>query len=109
MGRSIERFRADPASVRNATIAIIMVTLGVVLAGAVVVRVFDHAEYPTFGKAVWFTLQTVTTVGYGDAPPELIVGRIVAGVVMVTAIGLIRLIEQTGSPVPPRSPGSRRR
>lgn len=92
IGRSIERFRADPASIKNATIAIIMVTVGVVVLGAVVVRVFDRREYPTFGKALWFTLQTVTTVGYGDATPTRIVGRVVAGIVMVAAIGLLTVV-----------------
>ena len=90
--RSIERFRADPASIKNATIAIIMVTAVVVFLGAGVVRLFDRREYPTFGKALWFTLQTVTTVGYGDATPERAIGRVVAAVVMLTAIGLITVI-----------------
>ena len=79
--RSIQRFRADPASIKNATIAIIMVTAVVVFLGAGVVRLFDRREYPTFGKALWFTLQTVTTVGYGDATPERAIGRVVAAVV----------------------------
>ena len=90
--RSVERFRADPASIRNATIAIVTVTSGVVLLGAAVVRIFDRREYPTFGKALWFTLQTVTTVGYGDATPERAIGRVVAGVVMLAAIGLITVV-----------------
>jgi len=90
--RSTQRFRDNPASIRNATIAIVAVTVAVVTIGAAVVRVFDRKEYPTFGKALWFTLQTVTTVGYGDATPERPIGRIVAAVVMVTAIGLITVV-----------------
>lgn len=39
-----------------------------------------------------FTLQTVTTVGYGDATPERPLGRIVAAVVMVAAIGLVTVM-----------------
>jgi voltage-gated potassium channel Kch len=92
LGRSYQRFRANPASIKNATLAIIMVTVSVVVFGAVIVRIFDRQEYPTYGKALWFTLQTVTTVGYGDATPERAVGRVVAGVVMVAAIGLITVV-----------------
>jgi voltage-gated potassium channel len=88
----MQRFVSRPSSVRTATVAVVSVTVAVVFAGAVIVRLFDSSEYPTFGKAVWFTLQTITTVGYGDATPERAVGRIVAGVVMVTAIGLITVI-----------------
>ena len=90
--RSVDRFRTDPASIRHATVAIVSLTVLVVTIGAVIVWIFDHQEYPTYGKALWFTLQTVTTVGYGDATPERMVGRIVAGVVMITAIGLLTVI-----------------
>jgi len=90
--RSVDRFRADPASIRHATVAVVSFTAFVVTIGAVVVWAFDREEYPTFGRAIWFTLQTVTTVGYGDVTPERMVGRIVAGVVMITAIGLITVI-----------------
>ena len=41
---------------------------------------------------MWFTLQTVTTVGYGDNTPEHFMGRTVAAVVMITAIGLITVV-----------------
>ncbi|MDG1267976.1 MAG: potassium channel family protein, partial [Ilumatobacter sp.] len=67
-------------------------TVMVVVIGAVVVRVFDQEEYPTFAEAVWFTLQTVTTVGYGDNTPDNFMGRAVAAVVMITAIGLITVV-----------------
>lgn len=90
--RSFTRFRKDPASVRRSTVAIMSATVFVVIAGAVVVRIFDREEYPTFGEALWFTLQTVTTVGYGDNTPELMAGRVVAAVVMITAIGLITVV-----------------
>jgi voltage-gated potassium channel len=90
--RSFNRFRKDPASVRRSTVAIMSATVIVVVVGAVFVRIFDREEYPTFGGALWFTLQTVTTVGYGDTTPERIVGRAVAAVVMITAIGLITVV-----------------
>ena len=88
----VERFRANPASIRRATLLIVTVTILVVVLGAVVIRIFDGQEYPTFGKALWFTLQTITTVGYGDATPTAAIGRIVAGIVMVTAIGVITVV-----------------
>lgn len=86
------RFRKNPSSVRYAVAAIISVTVFLVVAGAVLVRVFAPDDYPTFGEAVWFTLQTVTTVGYGDTTPESWVGRLVASVVMLVSIGLITVI-----------------
>ena len=37
---------------------------------------------------LWWAVQTVTTVGYGDVTPRLTQGRIIAAVLMLTAIGL---------------------
>jgi voltage-gated potassium channel len=90
--RSLDRFRANPASAKHAIAAIVSVTVATVVVGAVVVRVFDGKDYPTFGKALWFTLQTVTTVGYGDATPTTVVGRVVAAVVMLAAIALTSVV-----------------
>ena len=90
--RRIEQFLSNPSSIRYAVGAIISVTVFAVLVGALAVFLFDNSEYPTFGKAMWFTLQTVTTVGYGDVTPVNPVGRVVAAVVMLTSIGLITII-----------------
>jgi voltage-gated potassium channel len=90
--RTFERFLAHPSSLRYATTTIIAVTVAMVLVGAVAIRVFDRQEYPTFGSALWFTLQTVTTVGYGDNTPARPIGRFVAAAVMLTAIGLITVV-----------------
>ena len=85
-------FRANPSSLKWATFASINVTVALVLVGAVVIRIFDSKEYPTFGDALWFTLQTITTVGYGDSTPVTVVGRVVTSVVMLVSIGLITVI-----------------
>lgn len=90
--RTIERFLDDPASIRNASWLIISATSVAVIAGAVIVRVFDHKEYPSFGRALWFTLQTVTTVGYGDVTPKDALGRVVGAFVMLIAIGFITVV-----------------
>jgi voltage-gated potassium channel len=86
------RFRRDPSSLRYATAAIIFTTVVLVLVGAIVMRVFAHEQYRTFGDAIWFTLQTVTTVGYGDNTPTSGVGRTLASLVMLVSIGLISVV-----------------
>jgi hypothetical protein len=40
---------------------------------------FDHQEFPTIGTGLWFALQTVTTVGYGDVTPKHSDGRLIGG------------------------------
>jgi len=90
--RPWKNFRSNPASLRHATMATVSVSVALVFAGAVLIRVFDAREYPTFGDAVWFTLQTITTVGYGDNPPVTAFGRIVASMVMLFSIALLTVI-----------------
>ena len=90
--RAFVRFQKNPSSVRYAVAAIISTTVLLVFTGAIFMRVFDSESYPTFGEAVWFTLQTVTTVGYGDNTPTSAVGRLVTATVMLVAIGLITVV-----------------
>jgi voltage-gated potassium channel len=89
---AIDRFVADPASVRNAVYAMILITVGIVVVGGVIVWVFDRRDFPDLGGALWYTLQTVTTVGYGDMVPVTGVGRIVGASVMVTGVALIAIL-----------------
>ncbi len=90
--RSFVNFRNNPSSLRYATAAIVTTIVALVAVGALVMWVFDHDTYPSYGTALWFVLQTVTTVGYGDNPPTTGVGRTVASVVMLVSIGLFTVI-----------------
>jgi voltage-gated potassium channel Kch len=90
--RALVRFKDNPASARFAIAAIMSVTIFAVLVGALMMWIFDHSSFPTYGEAVWFTLQTVTTVGYGDLTPTSGLGRTVAGIVMLCGIGLITVV-----------------
>ena len=69
-----------------------MFTVVITVAGGFLERVLDHQEYPTIGKGLWFALQTVTTVGYGDVTPEQPVGRFIAAVVMLSGIGFLAVV-----------------
>jgi voltage-gated potassium channel len=46
----------------------------------------------TFGDALWWSIVTVTTVGYGDKYPVSAGGRGVAVVLMITGIGLVGVL-----------------
>jgi voltage-gated potassium channel len=89
----VNAFLEDPASPRKATRVIIVLTVVTVLVGALVIWLFDPEEdFPDFATALWFTLQTVTTVGYGDVTPETSLGRLIAGVVMVVSIAFMTIV-----------------
>jgi voltage-gated potassium channel len=82
----------ESLTARRAAGIIAGVTFLMTIAGGILVRLVDRQEYPTIGKGLWFALQTVTTVGYGDATPARTSGRIVATVLMLTAIGFLAVI-----------------
>jgi voltage-gated potassium channel len=87
-----ERFAADPASIRNTAYVMIIFTIGIVFVGGVIVWLFDSHDFPDLGGALWYTLQTVTTVGYGDKVPTEGTGRLVGAAVMVVAVALIAIL-----------------
>ncbi len=62
------------------------------LAGAIVMRIADPHNFPSLGLAVWWGLETVTTVGYGDVVPTTTAGKVVGGVEMTIGISLISLL-----------------
>lgn len=83
---------SESLTARRAAVIIAAFTVLVTVAGGILERVFDAREYPTIGKGMWFALQTVTTVGYGDVTPKQSTGRTIAVVVMLAGIGFIAVI-----------------
>ncbi len=82
----------DSLTARRAAGIIAIFTVVITVAGGLLERVLDHQEYPTIGKGLWFALQTVTTVGYGDVTPKEPSGRFIAAVVMLTGIGFLAVV-----------------
>ncbi len=90
--RRMSRFLREPPSVRTAAGVIVTATAVVVIGGGVAMRVLDHDEYPNVWVGMWWALQTVTTVGYGDVTPAHTSGRIVAAFVMLEGIAFLTII-----------------
>src|SRR4051794_16299908 len=55
-------------------------------------RAFDPTEFKTAGSGLWWSVQTITTVGYGDKVPTSTPGRLVAVLVMVTGLGFMSVV-----------------
>ncbi len=77
---------------RRAAATIAAFTVLITFAGGILERLVDHQEFPTIGKGLWFALQTVTTVGYGDVTPKQTDGRFIGAVVMLAGIGFLAVI-----------------
>ena len=81
-----------PLTVARATQLIVIVTLVVTVGGGVAIWLLDHKEFPDAGTSLWWAVQTVTTVGYGDVVPHATIGRAIGTVVMLSGIGFIAVI-----------------
>jgi voltage-gated potassium channel Kch len=79
----------EPPSVRTAAGVIVTATTVAVVAGGVLIRLLDHGEYSSVWVGMWWALQTVTTVGYGDVTPKNPSGRFVAILVMLEGIAFL--------------------
>jgi voltage-gated potassium channel len=78
-------------TLRRAVGLIVAVAAVLAVAAAVLERLIDP-EFDTYGQALWFSVTTVTTVGYGDYIPESAAGKLVASALMLTGLGLIPLV-----------------
>src|SRR3954463_1696009 len=93
-GRRIERrLTARLASMTLRSALSLIAGLATLLAGAA--AILEWALDPAFTSlrdALWFSIVTVTTVGYGDYVPESTVGRFVAGALMLAGVSIIPLV-----------------
>jgi voltage-gated potassium channel Kch len=55
-------------------------------------RFIDHSEYKNVWIGIWWAIQTVTTVGYGDVTPSKLGGRLLASFVMLEAIAFLAVL-----------------
>jgi voltage-gated potassium channel len=82
----------DDLTARRAGVVIGAITLAVSVAAGILMRSVDHGDFPSIGSGLWWAVQTVTTVGYGDKVPRTTEGRLVATVVMVTGLGFLSVV-----------------
>ena len=59
----------------------------------------EDGDLSEIGNAFWWTIVTITTVGYGDYAPSSLYGRILAIFLMLAGIGLVSTITGTISSI----------
>lgn len=81
-----------PLTPARAGRAIALATTLVTIACGLVMRLVDSRDFDNVGVALWWAVQTVTTVGYGDEVPTNVAGRLVAAVLMLIGIGFLTVV-----------------
>lgn len=104
MMRFLKLARATPAlgtlgrvlyNERRAIFGAVIVMLGLIVFSATIMYELEGAAQPDgFGsipRAMWWSVATLTTIGYGDVVPITGVGKIMAGIVMIAGFGMFAL------------------
>jgi voltage-gated potassium channel len=85
--RTIQHISKDPFV--GAWRAVAIITTSVTIVGGLLVRLTDPDNFHSVWAGFWWSIQTVTTVGYGDIVPTSVGGRIIGSLVMIGGIGFI--------------------
>jgi voltage-gated potassium channel len=92
MERRLDRLIAHAETPRTAAAVVASVTITITVAAGALMTFADHKHFPSIGSGLWWAVQTVTTVGYGDRVPETATGQVLAAVVMLLGIGFVTVI-----------------
>jgi voltage-gated potassium channel len=90
-----QRLLSRTITVRRAAQWIAGATVLFTLGGGLAIWLLDHGEFPTLGSGLWWSVQTMTTVGYGDHVPSTTEGQLVGALIMVGGIGFLTVVTAT--------------
>jgi voltage-gated potassium channel len=80
---------------RDAAYLIIAAWLIAVVIFGILEHLIDDQTYPTVWLGMWWALQTVTTVGYGDVVPQNSAGRAIASFLLLGGLALLSVVTAT--------------
>ena len=90
--RRLDKAVARATTPRGAVIVIATVSTVITVVAGLLVTIVDGESFPSIGSGLWWGVQTVTTVGYGDNVPTNLTGRLVAVLVMLLGIGFLTVV-----------------
>ena len=93
LGRRFQR-RVERKGLRPRYAAYVIVafwSLGVIVFG-IVERLVDPDTFDNVWLGMWWAIQTVTTVGYGDVVPGSTAGKVIASVLMLGGLSLFAVV-----------------
>jgi voltage-gated potassium channel len=80
-------------------VAVTVVTSTIVMVSSLALWLIERDSEGTnirsYGDSLWWAMETITTVGYGDHHPTTVAGRWVAAALMVIGVALVGVITAT--------------
>jgi len=90
--RTRVRLWVERLTLARAIRTIVLVAMLMVVAGALLARIVEPETFTDIGLSLWWSVTTLTTVGYGDIVPVTTAGRLVGAALMLTGVSLIPLV-----------------
>ncbi|WP_321423491.1 ion channel [uncultured Methanobacterium sp.] len=90
VGRAVDQFVSKSKLVYG--FAFFVVVLLVCSVGFFLLENGVNPEVTTYEDSLWYVIQTITTVGYGDVVPITQWGRLIGVIAMISAIGISSLL-----------------
>ena len=90
--RRFDRLLVGAVTPRWAAVLIATVATLITVGAGVLMTVADHHNFPSIGAGLWWSVQTVMTVGYGDHVPTTVAGRLVAALVMLVGVAFLTVV-----------------
>ncbi|AFM13503.1 ion transporter [Turneriella parva] len=85
--RLVEVFKMN----RSVLAAFVFVIFVILVLSASLMHTLEPERFGQMSDALWWSIVTLTTVGYGDIVPATVTGKIIAGILMIFGIGIIAL------------------
>ncbi|MDA9975966.1 potassium channel family protein [Alphaproteobacteria bacterium] len=80
---------------KSQLVGTLVVALFVLFVGAILLYLIEgHVQPEVFGsipRAMWWSMETLTTVGYGDAYPITAMGKLMSSIIALLGIGIVAL------------------
>src|SRR5208283_6216706 len=84
---------------KNPLAQLIIAIVVVIVSTSLFMLLSEHTantrQFRTFGDALWWSIVTISTVGYGDKVPITTPGRIVSTITIISGLILISLFTAT--------------
>jgi len=90
--RWLDRALARAETPRGGGMVIATITTIATVGAGLLMTSVDHKNFTTVGQGLWWAVQTVTTVGYGDHVPTNASGQLVAAAVMLLGLAFLSVI-----------------
>ena len=90
--RGLDRALARAQTPRGGAAVIATITTFLTVGSGLLMTTIDQKNFTTIGEGLWWAVQTVTTVGYGDVVPTTLAGRLVAAVVMLGGLAFLAVV-----------------